>query len=58
MDIRKFRGFDPKAKYVLIGVAAVISHVVGGILAKAIALILGAAACAAAYWAFFGFGGD
>ena len=58
MDIRKFRGFDPKAKYVLIGVATIIGYAIGGILDKAIGLILGAAACAAAYWAFFGFGED
>jgi len=58
MDIQKFRGFDPKAKWVLIGVATIIGYAIGGILAKAVGLILGAGACAAAYWAFFGFGED
>jgi len=56
MDIRKFRGFDPKAKILLIGVVAVIGYGIGNFLN--LGLVLGAAACAAAYWAFFGFGGD
>ena len=58
MNIRKFRGFDPKAKYLLIGVATIIGYAIGGILASPIGLVLGAAACAASYWAFFGFGED
>ncbi|MFP6899382.1 MAG: hypothetical protein VCA36_00475 [Opitutales bacterium] len=56
MDISKFRGFDPKAKWLLIAVAAIIAYAIGSVLAEFIALILGAAACAGAYWAFFGFG--
>ena len=58
MDIRKFRGFDPKAKILLTAVATIIGYALGGILANAIGLVLGAAACAASYWAFFGFGED
>ena len=32
------------------------AYAIGSVLAEFIALILGAAACAGAYWAFFGFG--
>ena len=56
MDIRKFRSFDPKAKVVLTVVVTIVAYAIGGFLG--LGLVLGGVACAASYWAFFGFGGD
>ena len=56
MDIRKFRSFDPKAKVVLTVVVTIVAYAIGGFLG--LDLVLGGVACAASYWAFFGFGGD
>jgi hypothetical protein len=56
MDIRKFRSFDPKAKVLLTIAATIVAYAIGGFIG--LDLVLGAVACAASYWAFFGFGGD
>ena len=56
MDIRKFRKFDPKAKILLTVVVTIVAYGIGGFLG--LDLVLGGVACAASYWAFFGFGGD
>ena len=56
MDIRKFRSFDPKAKVVLTVVVTIVAYAIGGFLG--LDLVLGGVACAASYWAFFGFGED
>ena len=53
MDIRKFRSFDPKAKVVLTVVVTIVAYAIGGFLG--LDLVLGGVACAASYWAFFGF---
>ncbi|MFP6854711.1 MAG: hypothetical protein VB980_02930 [Opitutales bacterium] len=54
MDIRKFRKFDPKAKILLTVVVTIVAYGIGGFLG--LDLVLGGVACAASYWAFFGFG--
>ena len=56
MDLHKLRNFDPKAKILLTAAATIVAYAIGGFIH--LGLVLGAVACAASYWAFFGFGGD